>query len=453
MGEKPRKMSRPSVDSPSSPRKRGSKDVSSDGAKSMDSRLRGNDGQGQATVPTRLGDVVNFKRGYDLPESVRRPGLYPVISSAGISGYHDEFKVRGEGVVTGRYGTLGEMHYHNGAYWPHNTALYVTDFKGNVPKYVYYLLSCLGRMDTGDKSTVPGVNRNDLHELNIPVIGNRFEQQEIAAVLSTLDAKIDLNNRINAELEALAKTIYDYWFVQFDFPDANGRPYKSSGGKMAWNEALKREIPEGWEVQLLSAWIANQKSGEWGTDSAVGNSDSQVICIRGADINALNGRGELNAPTRYIPSSKMGKNLAPFDMVIEISGGSPTQSTGRAALVGPEVIGRFAMPLVCSNFCKALTLNDANHAHYFLQQWNALYVAGVFFGWEGKTSGIKNLQFDSFVGNHSAPVPPKLLLHRFHELCSSLDQRKQSGLHENRELTHLRDWLLPLLMNGQVRVA
>ena len=77
------------------------------------------------------------------------------------------------------------------------------------------------------------------------------EQQKIAAVLSTLDAKIDLNNRINAELEALAKTIYDYWFVQFDFPDAHGRPYKSSGGAMVWNDTLKREIPAGWETVRL----------------------------------------------------------------------------------------------------------------------------------------------------------------------------------------------------------
>ncbi|CAN4280799.1 restriction endonuclease subunit S [Pseudoxanthomonas sp. LjRoot125] len=276
-------------------------------------------------------------------------------------------------------------------------------------------------------------------------------QTSIGEFLHLLSTKIDLNNRINTELDALAKTIYDYWFVQFDFPDAKGRPYKASGGKMAWNETLKREIPTGWEVRPLSSWIAKQKSGEWGTDRATGDSDAQVTCIRGADISALNGRGELNAPTRYVPPSKKEKHLAPYDMVVEISGGSPTQSTGRAALVGPEVIERFDAPLVCSNFCKALTLKDPVQAHQFFQQWNALYIAGIFFGWEGKTSGIKNLQFDSFVSSHHAPVPPDALANRFHELCRSLDQRKQNGLCENRELTQLRDWLLPLLMNGQVK--
>ena len=299
-------------------------------------------------------------------------------------------------------------------------------------------------------STVSNLRIPALKELSIPMLDNA---EEIGAVLATLDAKIDLNNRINAELEALAKKIFDYWFVQFDFPDANGRPYKSSGGAMAWNNTLKRKIPAGWEVAKLSSWIAKQKTGEWGGSAFSDNNDVQVICIRGADINALNGAGELNAPTRYIPSSKSGKFLAPHDIVIEISGGSPTQSTGRAALISPEVSGRFDDPLVCSNFCKALTLEEPERAHEFLQLWNALYFAGVFFGWEGKTSGIKNLQFDSFVENHSTPVPPKELSQRFQSISRSLEKRKQSGLWENQELTQLRDWLIPLLMNGQVRAA
>jgi type I restriction enzyme S subunit len=292
-----------------------------------------------------------------------------------------------------------------------------------------------------------------LKELAIPLIGDKLTQGRIAAVLSALDAKIDLNHRINAELEALAKTIYDYWFVQFDFPDAHGRPYKSSGGAMVWNDTLKREIPAGWGDAKLSSWIVKQKTGEWGSSAFSENSEVQVICIRGADINALNGAGELNAPTRYISSSKSQKFLAPHDIVIEISGGSPTQSTGRAALISHEVSERFENPLVCSNFCKALTLKEPERAHEFLQLWNALYAAGVFFGWEGKTSGIKNLQFDAFVDNHYVPVAPEELSRKFQNISRAFEKRKQNGLRENRELTQLRDWLLPLLMNGQVRVA
>lgn len=209
----------------------------------------------------RLGDLITLKRGYDLPEKVRVVGPYPVISSAGISGYHNEFKVEGPGVVTGRYGTLGEMYYAEGRYWPHNTALYVQDFKGNDPKYIYYLLGCLGRIRTSDKSAVPGVNRNELHEMEIPAISDPSVQLKVRKVLETIDKKIALNNRINAELEAMAKTLYDYWFVQFDFPDANGKPYKTSGGKMEYNATLKREIPGGWNVKTLSQ-IANITMGQ-----------------------------------------------------------------------------------------------------------------------------------------------------------------------------------------------
>lgn len=201
----------------------------------------------------RLGDLITLKRGYDLPEKVRIAGPYPVISSSGVSGWHNEYKVEGPGVVTGRYGTLGEMYYVEEEYWPHNTALYVQDFKGNDPKYIYYLLSCLGRIRTSDKSAVPGVNRNELHEMAVPAIEDLTSQKKIREVLESIDEKIALNNRIIAELEAMAKTLYYYWFVQFDFPDANGKPYKTSGGKMEYNATLKREIPAGWSVTNIGS--------------------------------------------------------------------------------------------------------------------------------------------------------------------------------------------------------
>jgi type I restriction enzyme S subunit len=314
-----------------------------------------------------------------------------------------------------------------------------------------WIFKAIADRNTG--STVPLINLSVVRSLPVSLPKGILEQRKIGKLFRAIDAKIDLNNRINAELEALAKTIYDYWFVQFDFPDAHGLPYKSSGGAMVWNDTLKREIPADWDVVKLSSWIAKQKTGEWGGSEFSDNNTLQVICIRGADINALNGAGELKAPTRYISSLKSGKFLAPHDIVIEISGGSPTQSTGRAALISPEVSERFDHPLVCSNFCKALSLEDPARAHEFLQLWNALYSAGIFFGWEGKTSGIKNLQFDAFVESHSVPVAPDELSNKFQNVSRSFEMRKQNGLRENRELTQIRDWLLPLLMNGQVRVT
>jgi len=277
-------------------------------------------------------------------------------------------------------------------------------------------------------------------------------QKSIADVLSSLDSKIELNNRINAELEAMAKKLYDYWFVQFDFPDKNGKPYKSSGGKMVWNEELKREIPEGWEVKLLSDWIEKDKSGDWGKESEEGNYTERVHCIRGADINGLNGKGEVKAPVRYILPKNSHKILEPFDLIIEISGGSPTQSTGRLAFLIEETISRFDAPVICSNFCKAVTLKYQKSLFNFVFEWNNAYDNGVLFGFEGKTSGIKNLLFESFVTSYKTAVPPLKLMEDFFQNVYFLELKKQKLLKENNELAALRDWLLPMLMNGQVKV-
>lgn len=400
----------------------------------------------------RLGDLINFKRGYDLPENKRIDGVYPVISSSGISGYHNNYKVDGKGVVTGRYGTLGLMYYVEGKYWPHNTALYVQNFKDNDPKYIYYLLSCLGRIKTSDKSTVPGVNRNELHEMIVPVIEDRNIQRLIADFLSIIDKKIEVNNQINKELEAIAKLIYEYWFVQFEFPDSNGKPYKSSHGKMVYNEVLKKDIPENWVVIHLSEWFKSDKTGDWGKESEEGNYTLQVDCIRGADINGLNGNGTVKAPNRFILQKNWYKLLAPYDLVIEISGGSPTQSTGRMAYLTNETITRFKYPLICSNFCKAISLKNNDYFYYFVYLWNEIYDNGILFGWEGKTSGIKNLLFDSFVSNYSACVPPEKLAKKFSLLMEPIQKKRQKALKETAELESLRDWLLPMLMNGQVKV-
>jgi type I restriction enzyme S subunit len=248
----------------------------------------------------------------------------------------------------------------------------------------------------------------------------------------------------------MAKTLYDYWFVQFDFPNEQGKPNKSSGGKMAYNEELKREIPEGWEVKKLSEWINNDKSGDWGKETEQGNYTQKVSCVRGADLNGLNGKGELNSPTRFILEKNSHKILENHDLIIEISGGSPTQSTGRLAFITEETLERFKNPLICSNFCKAVTLKEDKYLYNFVYQWNRFYDYGGLFGWEGKTSGIKNLLFESFVSNQKEVYPKSEVVEKFYDFVKPIHAKKQKNLLENQQLTALRDWLLPMLMNGQV---
>jgi type I restriction enzyme S subunit len=391
----------------------------------------------------RLGDILNFKRGYDLPASKRQPGEYPVISSSGISGYHSEYKADGEGIVTGRYGTLGTMYYINGKYWPHNTALYVTDFKGNYPKYVYYLLTCLGRMKTSDKSTVPGVNRNEIHEVNVPCLPRNM-QENVANALSSLDQKIDTNNKINAQLEAMAKTLYDYWFVQFDFPDENGKPYKSSGGKMVNNEALKREIPEGWECYELSDVIERIGTGlNPRQHFSLGQGSNYYVTIKSIDegkillddkcdkiddetLKIINRRSDLRVGDILFTS------IQPVGITYLIQEKPKNWNINESVFsIRPnhEVISsEYAYLLLGSKSMKAFTKNaSAGSIHKGIR-------IGV----------LKTFKFafggEEIVRKFSEIVAPQLAyMHKIEK--------------ENQELTQLRNWLLPMLMNGQVKVG
>ncbi|ELA9084394.1 restriction endonuclease subunit S [Vibrio alginolyticus] len=333
--------------------------------------------------------------------------------------------------------------------------LITTDPNIILKDYVYHLFKTKTVREqvrlTSSGSKVKHTSPERIYNVKVP-LPSVAEQRRIVNFLDALENKIDLNNRINTELEAMAKTLYDYWFVQFDFPDANGEPYKASGGKMVYNPVLKQEIPADWHVNAISDWIRSDKTGDWGKETKQGNYTLQVDCIRGADINGINGQGNVDAPNRFILKKNDHKLLAPFDFVIEISGGSPTQSTGRMAFITEHVLERFNYPLICSNFCKAIDLIDKSYFYNFAYQWQSLYENGVLFGWEGKTSGIKNLLFDSFVSNYNVVMPPKDLAEKFFQFVSPLQEQRQKKLKENAELAGLRDWLLPMLMNGQVTV-
>ena len=371
-----------------------------------------------------------------------------MISSASISGYHNEYKVEGEGVVTGRYGTLGEMHFVDGKYWPHNTALYVTTFKGNNPKYVYYLLSCLGRIRTSDKSAVPGVNRNELHEMAIPVIEDKAQQKKIAAVLSALDAKIDCNNRINAELEAMAKTLYDYWFVQFDFPfdfasgkpAQNGKPYKSSGGKMVYNPALKREIPAGWKAgtlddlgQIVGGSTPSTKNPDnfttdgtpWITPNDLSDNQGNKFITRGAQD--VSDDGLKGASLKKYPAG-----------TVLLSSRAP---------IGYMAIARYELT-TNQGFKSFIPTNGYTTAFIYYTVKNSLnaiiqYASGSTFK-EISATVLKTVKIS---------LPDSNVVGQFSNSVEPIFKRQDLLEQENQHLTQLRDWLLPMLMNGQVTVA
>jgi type I restriction enzyme S subunit len=204
-----------------------------------------------------LGEAIELKRGYDLPSRERRGGPFPIVSSSGISGRHAEAKAKAPGVVIGRYGTLGEVHYITEDYWPLNTALYVRDFKGNDPRFVSYFLRSLDFTAYSDKAAVPGLNRNDLHtaQVSLPELP---EQRAIAHILGTLDDKIELNRRMSETLEAMARALFKSWFVDFDPVRAKvegrdpGLPQPLADlFPDSFEDSELGEIPRGWEVKPI----------------------------------------------------------------------------------------------------------------------------------------------------------------------------------------------------------
>lgn len=188
-----------------------------------------------------LGDILTLQRGFDLPERTRQKGSVPIVSSSGISAYHSTAKVSSPGVVTGRYGTLGEVFYIEEDFWPLNTTLFVRDFKGNDPRFLSYFLRTLNLEQQNTAGAVPGLNRNALHLLPVS-IPPTSTQRKIAAILSAYDDLIENNTRRIAILEEMAQSLYREWFVHFRFPGHE---------KKSMVESALGMIPAGWEVVRL----------------------------------------------------------------------------------------------------------------------------------------------------------------------------------------------------------
>lgn len=196
-------------------------------------------------IKCKLGDILTLQRGHDLSYKEMKNGHIPVVGSNGIIGYHDIPTTKKPCVTIGRSGNIGHAYYYDCDCWAHNTVLYVKDFKNTYPKYAYYLLKSMDFSQYNVGSAVPTLNRNHIHPIEIlypplPV------QKKIAAILSSLDDKIEINTRMNKVLEETARALFHRWFVEFEFPNDEGKPYKSSGGRMIASEM--GEIPEGWRV-------------------------------------------------------------------------------------------------------------------------------------------------------------------------------------------------------------
>jgi len=287
-------------------------------------------------------------------------------------------------------------------------------------KFVYYALfrdDFFIHMMNGSKGTkMPRGDKTQIMNFSIPNF--KFDiQQKIAKALSTLDAKIELNNRINKELEAMAKTLYDYWFVQFDFPNVDGKPYKSSGGKMVYNEELKREIPEGWEVKKLGKY-AEIKRGDLITEKETLEGNVKVVA---AGINYSYLHSKYNREKNTITISGSGANAGHINFWRE--------------------------PIFASDCTTIRGQNDIDtimilHHLYLLQDYIYSQAKGsaqphVY------PEDIKQLYY---------VIASEKLIDKYQKIILPTNEKIAINQHEIQHLTQLRDFLLPMLMNGQVSV-
>ncbi|MBI5950930.1 MAG: restriction endonuclease subunit S [Chloroflexi bacterium] len=267
-------------------------------------------------------------------------------------------------------------------------------------------------------------------------------QKRIGDFLHLLNTKIELNGRINAELESMAKTLYDYWFVQFDFPNEKGKPYKSAGGKMVWNEELKREIPPGWDVKELGNYAEPVRGVTYKKEDIKTSSNKNAVPILRA-TNITNGVIDLNDMV-YVPKEVVSEEqfLNKFDVLI-------TMSSGSKAHVGKNAFYYFDQRVSFGAFCSKLSVNKSMRFYVNTQMQSdsfKKYIANV-----GLGTNINNLT-NKHITEYKLLIPPKELLLQYEKTVEDFYNKIGNNQKESQTLTELRDWLLPMLMNGQVVV-
>ena len=364
----------------------------------------------------RLGDILNFRRGHDLPHSAMKPGKIPVAGSNGIIGYHDTATPMKPILTIGRSGNVGKPYFYEEA-WAHNTTLYVDDFKGNDPKFLYYLCQTMPFANFGGGSAVPTLNRNHIHPLETKIPVKVEDQCRIASILSSLDRKIELNNKINANLEEMAQAIFKNWFVDFE-------PFKD--GKFVDSELGM--IPEGWKVGTLED-IAEITMGQSPVGNSLNENREGMIFYQGSSDFGF------RFPSIRVFTTEP-KRLAVANSVL---------FSVRAPVGDINV----AKEKCCIGRGVASIKSKYGHDSYLFYTMKSLHKLFDSFDGEGTVFGSINKKTLSAI---QILLPSEGIVEQFNNIASSFDNRIRSLSEENSRLSLLRDTLLPRLMSGEMEV-
>lgn len=374
---------------------------------------------------TKLGDVLTFQRGFDITKNEQSEGTVPIVSSSGISSYHSKAKVKGPGVVIGRKGTLGTVHFLKEDFWPHDTTLWIKDFKGNDPRFLSYFLPALKLENFDVGAANPTLNRNHIHGIKVFFPRERSHQQRIAAVLSAYDELIEKNRRRIALLEKLAEELYREWFVRLRFPG---------------HEKVKivKGVPEGWELVKIEHAF---KFTGGGTPSKEVNrywKDGDINWFTPSDITGAAGifleqSGERCNEEGYNESS--AKMFPPYSVML----------TSRATI---GAIGINTTP-ACTNQGFITCIPNDRYPLPYLYHW--LKLAKPHFELLSGGATFAELTKGTFK-RIEVLTPPENIATEFAGIEAPIFKSIETLLAANRQLTRTRDLLLPRLISGKLSV-
>ena len=394
----------------------------------------------------KLGELLTLQRGFDLPVNDRLPGPYPVVASTGIVGTHSQAMVEAPGVVIGRSGSLGGGQYIEQDFWPLNTTLWVKDFKGNDRLFCYYLLKSLDLARFNAGSGVPTLNRNHIHPLVVRVPLDVDEQREIAHILGTLDDKIELNRRMNATLEAIARAIFKSWFVDFDPVHAKARgeqPYGMDADTAAlfpdaFEDSELGPIPAGWGVKPIGDTVTVVGGSTPRTKVAEYWEGGTISWATPKDLASLSSPVLLETSRQITEKglAKISSGLLPKGTVL-LSSRAPVGYLAIAEI--PVAVNQGFIAMVC----------DQEMPSQYVYNWAKANMDLI----ESQANGTTFLEISK---RNFRPIqlliPPKDILCKFSRLTEPIYRRIVCNEKEIRTLAALRDALLPKLISGEICV-
>ena len=413
----------------------------------------------------KLGDVCSrLRSGKGIKaDSVFNSGKYPVIGGNGVRGYADVPNFEGQAAIIGRQGAYcGNVRFFEGEAYMTEHAIVAVGNELADTRFLACLLSLMHLGNLSAQSAQPGISVQTLSKQPIRLPSISY-QKKVSAIIKSLDDKIEVNRRINDNfyyaifevlliwlvtslrndnLEQQAQALFRSWFV--DFEPFRDQPFVESELGM---------IPEGWRVGRYEEIIEMTISGDWGKEKREGKYVHKVACIRGCDFQDIKNGLRGNTPERYIlEKNYQSKHFHHNDVLVEISGGTQTVSTGRVCPVSQLLIDKFNADIVCTNFCRVIR-PIAAYAAYLYYSWLYKYNGKVMFGYENGTSGIKNFRIKDFISVEPVVIPPADLLGKFQQFVDSVQLQIQTRGSESSRLASLRDTLLPRLMSGELKVS